>query len=190
MKLTLKDMALCALFAGLISIVAAVSIPTPGGVPFSLQPLVAMMAGAFLGSKRGAVAMTVYMFLGAIGLPVFSNGTGGIGVIAGATGGYIIGFIFCAYAVGKVVELFGKNEKTKIFGYILAPFVGLMIDYIIGVPYLYMIFNVVMGKSISFYVAMTYGFFPYILLDLVKAGIVAAMAISMIPRLKSAGVFE
>lgn len=189
MKLSVKDMILCGLFAALISVSAYLSIPSPTSVPFSLQPLFALMAGAFLGSKRGAISMFVYMLVGLVGVPVFSGGTGGPGMIYSPTFGYIIGFIVSAYVVGKVLEM---TEKTplKIVGIVLAPLLGVAVNYIIGVPYLFMIFNVVKDSSISMYVALTYGFFPYILLDLVKAGLVITMIFSMIPRLKLAGVLD
>lgn len=186
MKFNLKDMILCALFAALISIGAMGSIPLPGGIPFSVQPLFAMMAGAVLGSKRGALSMTLYMLMGVVGLPVFSNGAGGPGYILTPSFGYIIGFIFCAYAVGKIVEISrANNSKT---GLVIAPFVGLMIDYIIGVPYLYMIFNVVMGKAIDVNTALVYGFYPFIILDLVKAAIVVVLLFSLVPRLERQGI--
>ncbi len=188
MKLTVKDMVLCALFAAMISIVASVSIPTPSGVPFSLQPLLAMMAGAILGSKRGAISMGLYMFMGLVGLPVFSNGMGGFGMILKPTFGYIIGFVVCAYVVGLIVEK--SREKKFTPGLVIAPFVGIAIDYIIGVPYLYMIFNTVMGSPINVHVALTYGFYPYVILDLVKAGLVVVMIFSLIPRLERNGVLN
>ncbi|MBN2795443.1 MAG: biotin transporter BioY [Clostridia bacterium] len=189
MKLTVKDMVLCSFFAALISISAYLSLPSPTGVPFSLQPLFAMMAGAFLGSKRGAIAMTVYMLIGLIGIPVFSNGTGGFGVILSPTFGYIIGFIAMAFVVGKVVEM-TEGTKAKLLGLILAPVLGVAVNYMIGVPYLLMIFNVVKGAGITFYVALTYGFFPYILLDLIKAGLVVMMLMSIVPKLRLAGALE
>jgi biotin transport system substrate-specific component len=173
-----------------MAMVSYITMPNVTGVPFSLQPFIAMLAGAILGSKRGAISMIVYTVMGVVGLPVFAGGTGGLGKITSPTFGYILGFILCAYAVGLVIELFGKNPKTRVIGYVLAPFIGLAIDYIVGVPYLFMIFNTVMGKSISFYVALTYGFFPYILLDLIKAGIVVFLAMTLLPRLEKAGVLD
>lgn len=181
-------MVLCALFAAMISIVATISIPTPSGVPFSLQPLLAMMAGAILGSKKGAISMGLYMFMGLVGLPVFSNGTGGFGMVLKPTFGYIIGFVLCAYVVGLIVEYSRKKDFT--LGFIIAPFVGLFIDYLVGVPYLYVIFNTVMGSPINVHVALTYGFYPYIILDLVKAAIVVVMLFSLVPRLERNGVLN
>lgn len=187
MKLTVKDMVLCALFAALISISAYLSIPSPTSVPFSLQPLFAMLAGAILGSKRGAISMFLYMIIGLVGVPVFTGGTGGFGMLTAPTFGYIIGFIACAYVTGFIIEK-TKGTKAAMVGMFVAPFIGVMVDYIIGVPYLYMVFNLVMGNSINFYVALTYGFFPYILLDIVKAVVVVVIASSTLPRLEKQGL--
>lgn len=186
MKSKLKDMILCALFAALISIGAIGSIPLPGGIPFSVQPLFAMLAGAVLGANRGAISMALYMFMGLVGLPVFSNGTGGFGMIAKPSFGYIIGFIACAYVVGKIVE-FSRARKFKL-GMVIAPFVGLIVDYIFGVPYLYMIFHVVMDNPIDVNTALAYGFFPFVLLDLVKAAIVVVLLFGLVPRLERQGI--
>lgn len=183
-----RDMVLCALFAALISISAYLSIPMPTSVPISLQPFFAMLAGAILGSKRGAISMALYMMIGLIGIPVFSGGTGGFGLILSPTFGYIIGFIACAYVTGFIVEQSRKRNFT--FGLIIAPFVGVLVDYLVGVPYLFVIFNTVMGNAISPYVALTYGFFPYIALDIVKAGVVAVMALSIVPTLSKQGLLD
>ena len=186
MNLKTKDLALCGIFAALISLSAYLSIPLPGGVPFSLQPLIAMMAGIFLGSKRGALSMGVYTFMGLVGLPVFAGGTGGFGVIFKPSFGYIIGFIVCAYVTGKVMELF-INKSPKV-GFLIGPFAGLAVDYMIGVPYLYMIIKQSTGGTATWSLALTYGFYPFIVLDLLKAAMVVLMGLSLIPRLKRAGI--
>lgn len=188
MKLNVKDMVLCALFAALISIGATVSIPLPGGIPFSIQPFFAMLAGAVLGSKRGAISMTLYMLMGLVGLPVFSNGAGGFGMILKPSFGYIIGFVVCAYVVGLIVEK--SREKNFTPGLIIAPFVGIMVDYIIGVPYLYVVFHSVMGNAIDVNTALVYGFYPFIALDLVKAAMVVGLLFTLVPRLEKQGVLS
>lgn len=188
MNLKVKDMVLCALFAALISISAYLSIPMPTSVPISLQPFFAMLAGAILGSKRGAISMTLYMLIGLVGVPVFSGGASGPGTILSPTFGYIIGFIACAYVTGLIVEKSRKKNFTA--GMMIAPFIGVLVDYLVGVPYLFVIFNTVLGKAISPYVALTYGFFPYIVLDIAKAGVVAAIALSIIPTLTKQGLLD
>lgn len=180
-----RDMALCALFAALISIGAIYAVPLPGGIPFSLQPLMAMLAGAVLGSKRGAISMMLYTLMGLVGLPVFANGTGGFGMIAKPSFGYILGFIVCAYVVGLIVEKAKKIKgKEKYILLIVAPFVGLTIDYIMGVPYLFFIFKKTMGDAMTPSLALAYGFWPFIILDLIKASLVVGVILTILPRLE------
>ena len=99
-------MALCGLFAALMAICSFISIPlgfTP--VPVNLATLGVFLAGGLLGKKYGTVSIAVYVLLGAVGVPVFAGFKGGVGVLAGPTGGYIIGYIAAAFLVGLLVEL-------------------------------------------------------------------------------------
>ncbi len=175
-----RDIILIGVFAALMSVGAYVSIPI-FTVPITLQLLFALLAGGVLGSKKGAMSMLIYMIIGLIGIPVFSQATGGVHSVLKHSFGYIIGFIFTAYFVGLIVE----NTKNKILIYI-APFVGVLIDYIIGVPYLYMIFNTVLNDSISVNTALEWGLYPFILVDLLKAlaaGIIIAHIVPVISKI-------
>lgn len=187
MNLSVKDMALCALFAALISIGAVLSIPLPGGVPFSIQPIFAMLAGVILGSKRGAISMTVYTLMGLAGLPVFSNLMGGFAIVKTPKFGYILGFILCAYVTGKIVEFF-KHRKSKI-GYFIGPLVGVFLTYLLGVPYLYMIFYRSTGGVFTWPLALTYGFYPFIVLDLLKVALVILLSLTLVPRLEKMDLY-
>lgn len=180
-----RDMVLSSLFAALMVLGAYVSISLPGGVPITFQLFFAMLAGGVIGSKRASIAMLLYIFMGLVGLPVFSEGASGIGVIFKPTFGYIIGFVICAYVVGFIVEK-SKKEKgiKKQVGFFIAPFIGLIIDYAIGVPYLQMIFAKVIGNPITFSTALIYGFWPYIILDLIKAFIIVGVIATVVPRLE------
>ena len=83
-----------ALLAALIGAGAFISIPTPfSPVPVTLQDMFLVLAGFLLGWRYGLIALGLYMFAGALGLPVFSGGKGGVGVILGPTGGYFLGFV-------------------------------------------------------------------------------------------------
>jgi biotin transport system substrate-specific component len=102
---------LCAFFAALTAVFSQVSVPLPfTPVPISLASLAVLICGGVLGAKRGALAMVVYVLLGAVGLPVFANFSGGAGVIAGPTGGYIIGYIFAAAVMGLFS---GKEDEVS-----------------------------------------------------------------------------
>lgn len=180
-----RDMVLCSLFAALMVLGAYVTIPLPGGVPITFQLFFAMLAGAILGAKLGAISMAVYMLIGLVGVPVFSGGQGGLGMLAKPSFGYIIGFMACAYATGLIIE--ATKEKVgfqKHIGLFLAPFIGLALDYLIGVPYLFMVLKASMGDAMTPALALTYGFWPFIILDLTKAFIVVGIVATIMPRLE------
>lgn len=180
-----RDMVLCALFAALMVLGAYVSIPLPGGVPITFQIFFAMIAGGILGSRLGAISMTVYMLMGLVGVPVFSGGGSGIGMLAKPTFGYIIGFVVCAFVTGFIIEKTKKKEGTpRQLGLLLAPFVGLALDYLIGVPYLFMILKGSMGDTMTPSLALTYGFWPFIVFDLIKAFVVVGIIATIMPRLE------
>ena len=98
-----------ALFVAIIAVCSWISIPTPILVPFTLQTFAVFVTAGLLGTKRGTTAVVVYMLLGIIGVPVFSQFRSGLGILLGNTGGYLIGFLFTALAVGIITKIFGKK---------------------------------------------------------------------------------
>ena len=94
-----RAMIYCALFAALIAVMSQLSLPI-GPVPISMATFGVMLCGAMLGWKYGAAAVGVYLLLGLTGVPVFAGFRGGAGVLAGATGGYLIGYLPCAMLSG------------------------------------------------------------------------------------------
>jgi len=124
-----KKMILCALFAALTAVCSMVSIPLPfTPVPINLATLSVFLAGGLLGSRYGAASQTVYVILGAVGLPVFHSFTGGFGVITGPTGGYIIGYIAAAWLTGFLIEKLGHSFLKNI----AAMIAGLAVCYAMG----------------------------------------------------------
>ncbi|MCI5809865.1 MAG: biotin transporter BioY [Oscillospiraceae bacterium] len=107
-KFTVKDMVLCALLAAMTGILSQIGIPI-GEIPINLALFSVYLAGGLLGSYKGAVSMVVYVMMGAVGVPVFSNFRGGLSVLVGPTGGYILGYIFAALAVGMVSTYWGDS---------------------------------------------------------------------------------
>lgn len=93
MKIKTTDLVLVALFAAIIAVMSQISIPTPFGVPISLQTFAVALCGYFLGAKKGAGALLVWIAIGAVGVPVFSGFKGGFAALLGVTGGFIYGFI-------------------------------------------------------------------------------------------------
>ncbi|MDR3086276.1 MAG: biotin transporter BioY [Christensenellaceae bacterium] len=126
-KIKVRDLALCALFAALSAIFSQISIPI-GPVPINLTHLSIFVAAGLLGAKLGTLSQLVFVLLGIVGLPVFSSFSGGISVLLGPTGGFIAGYIACAYAAGFTIERFGH----KLFPALLAMVLGLAATYALG----------------------------------------------------------
>ena len=103
-----KDMTLTAVMAALICIAGPLTIAA-GPVPLSLATFAFMLAGAVLGKKRGTAAVGLYLLIGIIGVPVFSGFSGGFQKLAGVTGGYLVGYLPCAFLTGLGAER-AKNE--------------------------------------------------------------------------------
>lgn len=100
-----RNLILCAFFAVLTAACSWIAAPLPfTPVPINLATLAVFVTGGLLGKKYGAISMAVYAALGACGAPVFSGFTSGMGIIAGPTGGYIIGYIAAAFVIGLVTE--------------------------------------------------------------------------------------
>ena len=109
-----------------------VSIPL-GPVPLTFQTIICVASGILLGSKKGAIAMAVYFFLGFVcHIPVFSGFTGGFASVFKPSFGYIVGFIPAAFLAGLFVE---KSEKKSILTYVIASIIGVLTNYVIGIPY-------------------------------------------------------
>ena len=124
------------MFAALMMIGANITAFAPfltvGGVPITLQTFFAILAGLILGSRLGAISMTVYMFVGLAGAPVFAKFSGGFGTIISPTFGFIVSFIIVAYVVGKIVE-----KNGHLYSYIIAALVGFVINYGFGTNWMY-----------------------------------------------------
>ena len=117
----INQLVYAALMATLISVCAWITVPI-GPVPFTLQTFGVFCALCTLGGAWGTVSVLVYLGLGLIGLPVFSGFTGGVGKLAGPTGGYLIGFIFAALAFWGVTALFGTGPLPSLLGMALGNF--------------------------------------------------------------------
>ena len=121
-------------FSILTAISAQISIPVKP-VPFTLQTMIVLLAGAFLGAKNGAYSQLLYLFIGAIGLPVFAHtadGTMGFARLVGPTGGYLLAFPIAAYIVGYLTE---KSQKYS--SVVISMFVAELVVILVGSFYLY-----------------------------------------------------
>ena len=136
MKFKALDLTLASMFVGLMAIGANITSFVPfmvvGGVPITLQTFFAILAGIILGSRLGAISMTVYTLVGLVGVPVFAKFGAGMSTFISPTFGFILSFILTAYVAGKVVE---KNRTLSAF--IIASLIGLVINYVFGTNWMY-----------------------------------------------------
>lgn len=181
-----RDMVLIAMFAVLGAVGALISIPIPP-VPVTLQYLMAMLTGAIIGSRRGAMAQLLYVFMGLIGLPIFAGGRGGIGHILSPTFGYLIGFVMCAFIMGLVVERVRDLNALKLFA---GGLIGLTVTYLLGVAYLYGVLNMSSDSSIDLMGAIQVGFLPFVVKDIVMTALGVVVIKAIVPRLQESKVLE
>lgn len=156
----LRDALLILGGAGLTTLGAQITVHVPGSpVPVTAQTLGVVIAGAALGTWRGAASQLVYLLLGLF-LPIYANGASGGHVVWGATGGYIVGFIFAAALMGWAAE-HGADRRPALAAATFA--LGLLAIYGIGVPWLKISAGYDWGTAIHF------GFTVFILGGVIKA---------------------
>jgi biotin transport system substrate-specific component len=162
-----RDISLVLAGALLIYLTARVAIPVPGSpVPITGQTFGVLLVGGALGFRRGLIGVALYVLLGVIGLPFFAEGKGGISVIWGATGGYLVGFVIAGGLVGRLAEL---GWDRKIGGALGAMLLGSAVIYAIGLPWL----GVVTGTSPAETIAQ--GLTPFIFGDALKLVLAAVL---------------
>ncbi len=172
-KITTKELVFTALMAVIIAVCSWISIPTT--VPFTLQTFGVFMAVGLLGGKKGTISVLVYILLGAVGVPVFAGFSGGIGVLFGTTGGYIVGFLLSGLVYWAMTAAFG--EKLPIM--IVAMVLGLIVCYAFGTAW----FMIVYAKNtapIGLMTALGWCVFPFIIPDCIKI----ALAVVLTKQLK------
>ena len=163
-----RNMVLAALFAALTAIGAFLQIPT-GTVPITLQFLFTAFAGVLLGWKWGAVSQLLYVAIGLLGLPVFTQG-GGIGYVLQPSFGFLLGLIPAAAVIGALTA-----RRTGYLNILAAVLVGDLILYAVGVPYMYLILHVYMQSAKTF-PALLAAMLVYVPGDTLKIVVVTALA--------------
>ena len=145
---------------------AYIRIPVPGTpVPITLQTFFVVLSGAVLGSRLGLFSQAGYIFLGAIGLPVFQGYAFGYSHILGPTGGYLIGFLAASFLVGKILE----KERQDLFKITASFAIGNVVLYALGTLWLMLIYR------ISFFNAILIGVLPFFTIELAKIFLAAVV---------------
>ncbi len=162
MSKKILNLAYIAMGAALIALCAWITIPI-GPVPFTMQTFAVITVAGIFGWKRGTISVLVYIALGALGAPVFSGFKGGLGALAGVTGGYIVGFIFTALIVGLISE-----RTKKIVPLALGMLVGILCGcYAFGTVWFMVVYTRSTG-AIGLISILSKCVFPYILPDIIK----------------------
>ena len=170
-----KDLVYVALCAVLMAVCSWISIPAT--VPFTLQTFAVFCSLGLLGGRRGTAAILVYLLLGALGVPVFAGFSGGIGILFGTTGGYLLGFILMGlvYWLGERLSMDGRNVR------IISMILGLLLCYAFGTAWFMFVYARQTG-AIALGTALAWCVVPFILPDLVKL----ALALLLSGRLRKA----
>lgn len=172
MRITLREQLLAAIFAGISSILSQVTIPF-GLIPLTLQTFIIGLTVTILGTKTGTWAITIYLILGLIGIPVFAGGSAGFGVLFGPTGGFLIGFIFNGLVTGGILD----NTQKNYFWAVVANIIGAMVTLAFGTAWLKF------GTGMELLAAFKAGFIPFIIPGLMKAIACGILGIFILRRL-------
>ncbi len=172
MSKKLNVMMTIALFAAIIAVLAQVTIPLPL-VPITGQTLAIGLAATILGAKYGTIAVFIYVMMGAIGLPVYAQMTGGLGILFGPTGGFLFSFLPMAFIIGFILEKRGFTFKNALF----ANLVGTVLSLTIGTVWLKVVVD------LSWTAAFLSGFLPFVIVGILKSALAAWAGITVRERL-------
>lgn len=176
-----RNLAMTSVMAALMCLAGMVLHWAPGLVPFSVLPIFVYLSGLILGAEYAALAMLVYIVLGLFGFPVFATAPfGGFGYILKPTFGFLLGYIAAAFVVGYIYR--EASLRRAIIG-VLA---GLVIIYLFGLSYLYIILRWLLHQQTSVAGVLMIGFVPFILGDLIKAGIAVWVGQEVVRRRQGA----
>ncbi len=173
-RLPARDLALVAVFAALIAVLGLPGAVAPFGlaVPITAQTLGVMLAGLLLGPRRGALAVLAFLALVAAGLPLLAGGRGGLGVFAGPSAGYLLGWVAGAFVAGLLADLLAglRDRRLRLVSLLVAAVVGgVAVVYAVGVPVLAWRAQLPFTKAL----AANWAFLPG---DLAKAVVAAVVA--------------
>ena len=166
-----------ALMAAFTAVAAQITIPLEP-VPFTLQVLAVILTGLLLGPRYGALAMGIYLLVGAVGVPVFAGFRGGLGVLFGDTGGYLLAYPLAAALAGLAAGAAtnAPRRRALVVGFLWGC-AGLAVIYALGATWLAILAGLSPGA------ALAAGVLPFIPFDLVKVGLAALVAVAVAPAI-------
>ena len=148
-------------FAALTAVAAQFSFRIPPiEVPFTLQTAAVLLSGGVLGARLGASSQLLYVLAGAAGLPVFAEARGGLDVLRGQTGGYLVGFVIASYFTGRFAE--NRHDREVLSGF-AAFLIGSLLIYLFGV------LGLMANLELTFAAAVANGVVPFVFWDVLKA---------------------
>lgn len=168
-----------ALMAAVTAVAAQIAVPLPfSGVPFTMQVLAVVLSGLLLGPRYGALAMGVYLLVGAVGVPVFAQFQGGIGHILTPTGGYLVSYPIAAALSGLAAHAAANAVRSRALAFsFVAGTAGLAVIYAFGATWLMVV------SQLPLAVALAQGVLPFVVLDLIKVGLAALVAVAAAPAI-------
>ena len=172
-RFSTRELTTCALLAALTAVCSQISIPLPM-VPLNLALLAVYLSGTLLGPMLGAASQLIFICVGAVGIPVFANFSGGVGVLAGPTGGYLLGYLAAGLVTGLCTR--GKPGFWRLCG---AMALGLLLCYTFGTIW----FLVLTGKTLAGALAICV--FPFLPGDALKIAAAAAVTLRLRGPLKA-----
>lgn len=178
-RLKTIDIAYVGIFVALITVCSWISIPL--AVPVTLQTMAVCITAGLLGTKKGLLAVVVYILLGLIGVPVYAEFSSGVGVLLGITGGYLVGFIFTALIVGIMVKLLGK----KVWVYAVSMFLGIAACYAFGTAWFVVYNNHNSADATTIGAALSMCVVPFIIPDLVKIAVATLLCKRLAKHVKA-----
>ena len=179
MKSSVFPMILTSLCAAIIAVLAQILIPLPL-IPITGQTLAIGLVVTILGLKHGTYAVLLYILLGAIGLPVFQGFTGGLGILFGPTGGYIIGFIPTALVIGFYL----KKTRLTFPHALVANILGMLVTLAFGAVWLKYL------AELSWTGALFSGVIPFLIVGVIKAILAAWVGVIVRQRLEQANILR
>lgn len=183
MKLNVRTICMIALLTAVTSVLSIMQIPTPWGVPFTLQTAAMALSGYLLGEKYGTVSTILYVLLGTIGVPVFAGMSAGPGVLFGATGGYIFGFVFMTLLCG-IGRAHMKKGAAGVVWLVVFSALGLAACHILGIIQFKFVAKMTWAN------AALVGSVPYLLKDIASMIGAYIVAVAIRQALKSTSLFD